>query len=385
MKRTLMFLCSILMTLTTMAQTEEVTPTTGTRFIDNEPLDSALVLAKVEGKMAFVDCYATWCGPCKMMTRDVFPLPKVGDFMNAHFVSLKVDMEKGEGPELAKKYEVQAYPTFLILDAEGKEINRLVGSNTPDEFVKAVEEAMKGSRIPELEARWNAGDRSVDFLKDYYKTLLQAYKRDQAQKVGSVLIDGKTTELLTDSVFFEIWMMQSHEPQEESFQYLWQHKDDVKAKYGDGVVNHMENVWFSWPTPQNIGTMQADSTYIVNKQKLNDYKLLMERMNISECDNILSAATVNIDLENGNWKDFVKKAEKHMKKYDCKDMTLLLWVIRARNCEDPEICNTVAAWAEQRVQQMEKPTKEGTVRAASMYTNVYKTYAEQLRKKATPK
>jgi len=186
-----MTLCSLLIALTTMAQTEEVTPTTGTRFLDNEPLDSALALAKVQGKQTFVDCYTTWCGPCKMMTRNVFPLQSVGDFMNTHFVSLKVDMEKGEGPALAKKYEVQAYPTFLILDAEGKEINRLVGSNTPDEFVKAVEEAMKGSRLPALEARWNAGDRSVNFLKDYYKTLSQAYKRDQAKQVGSVLIQGK--------------------------------------------------------------------------------------------------------------------------------------------------------------------------------------------------
>lgn len=378
-------LCSLLMAMTTMAQTEEVTPTTGTRFLDNAPLDSALALTKAEGKMAFVDCYTTWCGPCKMMTRDVFPLQKVGDFMNSHFVPLKVDMEKGEGPELAKKYEVQAYPTFLILDSEGKEINRLVGSNTPDEFVKAVEEAMKGSRLPELEARWNAGDHSADFLKEYYKELSHAYKRDQAKKVGSLLIEGKTAELLTDSLLFEIWMIQSHEPQDESFQYLWEHQDDVKAKYGENVVSHMANVWFTWPTPKNIGTLQADSTYVIDKLKFNDYKQLMERMNVSEHDNILSAAIVNVDMENGNWKDFVKKAEKHMKKYECKDMTLLLWVIRAMGCEDPDICNTVASWAEQRVQQMEKPAPEGAVKASSSYTRVYKMYAEQLRKKADNK
>jgi len=380
-----MTLCSLLIALTTMAQTEEVTPTTGTRFLDNEPLDSALALAKVQGKQTFVDCYTTWCGPCKMMTRNVFPLQSVGDFMNTHFVSLKVDMEKGEGPALAKKYEVQAYPTFLILDAEGKEINRLVGSNTPDEFVKAVEEAMKGSRLPALEARWNAGDRSVNFLKDYYKTLSQAYKRDQAKQVGSVLIQGKTTELLTDSVFFAIWMTQDHEPQDETFQYIWQHKDEVKSKYGKGIIYHLENTWFSWPTPSHICNLQTDSTYVLDQQKLSDYAQLMEHMNVTDRDNILSAAQVNIEMENENWKAFVKKAEKHIKKYDCKDMTLLLWVIRAMKCEDPKIRDTVASWAEQRVQQMEKPAAEGTVRASSMYTQVYKTYAEQLRKKAETK
>lgn len=382
MKRTLIILCTLIFALTTKAQTPEDTPTTGTHFLDNQPLDSALALAEAEGKMAFVDCYATWCGPCKMMTRDVFPLPTVGDFMNTHFVSLKVDMEKGEGPELSKKYEVQAYPTFLILDSEGKEINRLVGSNTPDEFIKSVQKAMKGSRLPKLEAQWNAGERSPEFLKDYYQELSQAYKRDQAQKVGSVLIEGKTTELLTDTLLFEIWFTQNHQPQEPSFQYIWQHKDQVQAKYGENVVNRLKNVWVSWPTPQAIGILQPDSTYVVDKHKLSDYKQLMEQMNVPDCESILSAASVNIEMENENWTEFVKKAQKHMKKYSCKDMTLLLWVIRGIKCEDPDIRNTIATWAEQRVQQLEQPAPEGTVRASSSYVRVYKMYAEQLRQNA---
>ena len=62
-----------------------------------------LEAAKAEGKTLFIDFYTEWCGPCKRMARDVFPQKDVGDYMNAKFVCLKIDAEKGEGVELAKR------------------------------------------------------------------------------------------------------------------------------------------------------------------------------------------------------------------------------------------------------------------------------------------
>ena len=78
----------------------------------------ALKAAKAENKTVFMDCYTSWCGPCKMMTNDIFPQEKVGKYMNENFVCVKYDMEKGEGVELKKRYEVSAYPTFLVIDAD---------------------------------------------------------------------------------------------------------------------------------------------------------------------------------------------------------------------------------------------------------------------------
>lgn len=47
--------------------------------------------------MVFMDCYTSWCGPCKMMAQEVFSREDVGQFMNTRFVNVKLDMEKGEG------------------------------------------------------------------------------------------------------------------------------------------------------------------------------------------------------------------------------------------------------------------------------------------------
>ena len=69
--------------------------------------------AKKENKLIFMDCYTSWCGPCKMLAKEVFTDPDVAAFFNEKFVNAKVDMEKGEGPALKKQYGVNAFPTLF--------------------------------------------------------------------------------------------------------------------------------------------------------------------------------------------------------------------------------------------------------------------------------
>ncbi|PWK79820.1 thioredoxin [Mucilaginibacter oryzae] len=93
-------------------------------------------------KLILIDCYTSWCMPCLEMAQQEFPKKVAGDYINPKFVSIKFDMEKGEGKEIGKKYGVTAYPTFLILNAHGQEINRVVGKSTADEFIEKVKTAL---------------------------------------------------------------------------------------------------------------------------------------------------------------------------------------------------------------------------------------------------
>lgn len=106
-------------------------------------LKELLAQAKTADKYLFVDVYTTWCGPCKYMANNVFPQAKVGEYFNKTFVNAKFDAEKGEGIEVAKKYGVKAYPTFLILDANGVEVGRIVGGGDPDDFIKKTQGVVK--------------------------------------------------------------------------------------------------------------------------------------------------------------------------------------------------------------------------------------------------
>ena len=76
----------------------------GTRFLENTPWVNVLQQAKQENKLIFVDCYTSWCGPCKQLATEIFPQKIVGDFMNSKFVNVKYDMEKEEGLTFNQKY-----------------------------------------------------------------------------------------------------------------------------------------------------------------------------------------------------------------------------------------------------------------------------------------
>lgn len=151
-------------------------------------LSEACEKAKVEGKLVFVDLYTSWCAPCKMMATSVFPNVQLGEFMNKHFICVKYDTgDGGDGKMLAETFGVQAYPTFLLLNADQGLENQIVGATLdPQEFMKMVEEAMTAS-IASLAKQFENGNRQPAFLTDYLQQLLKAQMIPEAQKVRAEL------------------------------------------------------------------------------------------------------------------------------------------------------------------------------------------------------
>ena len=105
-------------------------------------LAEALDKAKAEDKYVFLDCYTSWCGPCKVMSKQVFVRKEVGDIFNGMCVNVKIDMEKGEGPEIAVKYGIRAYPTLLVLYPDGRIKYRLQGGTELGRFVRIARYAL---------------------------------------------------------------------------------------------------------------------------------------------------------------------------------------------------------------------------------------------------
>ena len=66
-------------------------------------LNEAKTFAASTQKLIFIDCYTTWCGPCKWMSANIFTNDTVAQFYNRNFLCLKMDMEKGEGKSIARK------------------------------------------------------------------------------------------------------------------------------------------------------------------------------------------------------------------------------------------------------------------------------------------
>jgi len=133
--------------------------------------------AKAEQKLIFVDAFAAWCGPCKRMAAQVFPDAKVGDYFNANFVNLKIDMEKPENSEFAGQYPVRAYPTLMILDADGKVVLKQVGATNTDGLIAFGQKAFgKQDNSKDFEKEYAEGNRDPEFLLSYVRALNRSNK-----------------------------------------------------------------------------------------------------------------------------------------------------------------------------------------------------------------
>jgi thioredoxin-related protein len=138
----------------------------GIKFEDTS-FQTVLAKAKKENKLVFIDAYASWCGPCKLMVKNVFPQKPVGDYYNAHFVNAKIDMEKGEGVDLAKKYNVKAFPTYLFVDGNGEVVHRTLGYVEENDFIQFAKDAGDPSkRIGTLKQKFEDGEKDPEFLKN---------------------------------------------------------------------------------------------------------------------------------------------------------------------------------------------------------------------------
>lgn len=120
----------------------------GVEFVKSETLSDVLDKAAVEKKLVFVDFYATWCQPCKMMEKDVYPDIAISNFFNKNFINYKVDGEKGNGKNLAAIYNVRAYPTLVWLDSNGRVVERTEGAAYHTELMKLAKSALEKNKLP---------------------------------------------------------------------------------------------------------------------------------------------------------------------------------------------------------------------------------------------
>jgi thiol-disulfide isomerase/thioredoxin len=111
------------------------------------------------------------------MAATVFKEEVVGDYYNGNFINMKIDMEKGEGPELARKYQVRAYPTFFFVDENGEVVSKATGGKATKQFLQLGENALKKyDKSGDFAIEYEAGERSPDLLRKYAYALMASKK-----------------------------------------------------------------------------------------------------------------------------------------------------------------------------------------------------------------
>ncbi len=153
--------------------------------------------AKKENKYIFVDCYATWCGPCKQMDQKVYPNDSVGTFYNDKFISVKVQMDISENDppniksfylvaqELRETYSVNVLPSYLFISPTGKVVHKDVGMKNVTDFIKLGENAINPSKqLYTLLDRWRTGN----LLFEEMPVLAMKLRNDYQDKEKAIAI-----------------------------------------------------------------------------------------------------------------------------------------------------------------------------------------------------
>ncbi len=153
--------------------------------------------AKTENKYIFMDAFTTWCGPCRYMAANIFPMEKVGNYFNEKFINVKVQLDTtqndneevkswyADGHDIMNKYKVQAFPTYLFFSPEGKLVHRSVGGSEADKFIaKAADALNPDKQYYVLLDQYKAGKKDPDFLRKVAYSSQEAYDMDNANTVS---------------------------------------------------------------------------------------------------------------------------------------------------------------------------------------------------------
>lgn len=267
-----------------------------------ESFNDLLAQAKKENKVIFLDAYASWCGPCKLMDKNVFTKEEVGNFYNANFINTRIDMEKGEGVGLAKKYGVRAYPTYLFINGDGEVVYRVTGYYEPDDFVNIGKEAADPSKqVAVLQKRFDAGEKDPEFLKNYMKVFAFS-DPELATKAAVRYFDGKKGQELS----------------QEDLGYLFSLTSDSTSPLYPVILEHKEQIEKLVPPAAFEGMLKnlklnavMKIAYNKESKKLDETKFLSEAEKIvapEEAKELLNATKMNMAFKNKDYATYEKLA-----------------------------------------------------------------------------
>jgi len=132
----LVALIVVVMALSSSTDPETKTDTTTSSLPWGTDLNQAMQEAKNTNKNIFVDFYADWCPPCREMDEVTYTDPQVQEKLTQNYVLVKVDVDNN--PDLSSQYQAYSLPTIVILDANGNEIKRIIGYQSPEQLLNQI-------------------------------------------------------------------------------------------------------------------------------------------------------------------------------------------------------------------------------------------------------
>ncbi len=318
---------------------------------------SVLAKAKKENKLVMVDSYASWCGPCKQMAKNIFPKKEVGDFYNANFVSAKIDMEKGEGPALAKKYGVKAYPTYLFLNSDGELVHTAVGYFEAEDFIGKGKVALDPSkRISAQKAKFEKGEKDPAFLMDLMKATAYTDRELFVKAANRYFANKKENTIAREEIGFLLSSVETYD--DAMYRRVQQYRPELLK-----VVPEEKMIAFEKSMKKNA-VMKA--SYNKDTKTLNEKIYRAESakyFNEAETEQNLVATKLNLALSAKDYKTYADLAVKKYgdgKAFESDELNSVAWTFFEK-ITDPTLLKKAQAWAQESVNKNESYANTDTL------------------------
>lgn len=293
----------------------------GIKF-ENDTFTNILEKAKKENKLVFLDAYASWCGPCKLLEKNVFSKKEVGDFYNATFVNAHFDMEKGEGVDIARKYKIYSYPTLIFLNGNGDVVYKAAGYMPSEEFLKIGKEAGNPENTLENKiAKFNAGESNLEFLMGLIKNTFSS-DFPLAQKVATRYFNVKTDqELSQEEVGMILFFTKSTE--DELYTILNNKKTEISKHIPESFLVEFDK-------QLKVNTVLQKS-FDKNTQILNEEKFITEATQIfgeKEAKKMLAKINMDKFFTQKNYIEYAKAAiiyYQNPSEFDINELNNISW------------------------------------------------------------
>lgn len=150
--------------------------------------------------MLFVDVYADWCGPCKMMDSEVFTDPSVTAYMQSHFLGVKVDGESDFGRIFATEQGLEGYPSMFVFSDDGELISKIVGFTPARELTGTLKSINEGyGKIKGYRALYQSGSLEADDFADYIALIREMGRLEEAENLSEEYVEQVMGPKLSES------------------------------------------------------------------------------------------------------------------------------------------------------------------------------------------
>ena len=351
----------LLLTLPGLAQ---VSQDKGVHFEHELSWTAIQAKAKAENKYIFMDCFTTWCGPCRYMSATIFPQEECGNFFNDKFVCVKVQLDTSakdndavkswyqDGHNLAEQYTIRAYPTFLVFAPDGHIVHRMVGGNEDAKsFIARVREALDpGTQYYTLLQQYQAGKKDSSFLRKLAEQSIQAYDMTTAREVSKAYFATQPTIYTTTCL--DLLNQLTKTTSDDGFAIFLHHSREVDKVAGPDMAEKKVN---------DILAREYVYSKVFQDNAAPDWQALKASLAAkypAQASEVIEQSKLVYYQQKGDWAGFQTAVVSYMKKYGAKatpdELNSYAWTV-FQKCPDMNCVTEALEWSKRSFKDNQSP------------------------------